>query len=310
MEPYGVGHRRPLFSISAGECRARVLKAGSPHLAVKSEFIDLTYFSGMKNLKILESDVRKNIVFEISTSRFKGREYVKGLVRELIYDGRTGRYTAESIFANGLARALAETVEVEKECLSTAQIQALIAQKTANCRYGLCLIASDRRTVQAYEELTDWACDLFYPASKNLANTLLISPAPDADLSGYRDIVFLDTPADMNILSLKGRKVFVNQDKCGYTMFDRISVSRERLLDIFSALRRSVATLFASTAEELACACDGLGFDRLEFIFAVNVFEELGLVEFNDGKLTVYRGVKADLTDSAIYKKVCLLQER
>ena len=134
MEPYGVGHRRPLFSISAGECKARVLKAGSPHLAVKSEYIDLTYFSGMKNLKILESDVRKNIVFEISTSRFKGREYVKGLVRELIYDGRTGRYTAESIFANALARTVTETVEVEQECLSTTQINALIAEKTANCR--------------------------------------------------------------------------------------------------------------------------------------------------------------------------------
>ena len=125
-----------------------------------------------------------------------------------------------------------------------------------------------------------------------------------------RDIVFLDMPLDMNIASLEGRKVYVNGEICGYTMFERLSVSRERLLDIFSALRRDVSALCGETAEELAYACDGLGFDKLEFIFALNVFEELGLVEFAEGRLTVYRGVKAELTDSAIYRKVCLLQKR
>ena len=53
---------------------------------------------------------------------------------------------------------------------------------------------------------------------------------------------------------------------------------------------------------------DGLGFDKREFIFALNVFEELGLVELGEGRLTVYRGVKAELTDSEIYRKVCALQ--
>ena len=41
MEPYGVGHRRPLFALSTGACVARPLKFGSPHLTVKSEYIDL-----------------------------------------------------------------------------------------------------------------------------------------------------------------------------------------------------------------------------------------------------------------------------
>ena len=310
MEPYGVGHRRPLFAISAGACVARPLKFGSPHLSVKSDYIDLTYFSGLKHLKIIESDVRKKIVFDVSVSHFKGRDYIKGLVRDLIYDGRTGRQASASIFANAVARSQGETVGVEHISLSTAETNELIEQKTAECRYGLCLIASDRKTLLSYEILKDWDCDLFYPASRNLGNTLIVSPAPDADLSGYRDIIFLDTPLDMNVSSLEGRTVYVNTEICGYTVFERLSVSRERLLDIFSALRRDVSALCGTTAEELAYTCDGLGFDKLEFIFALNVFEELGLVEFTDGRLTVYRGVKAELTDSAIYRKVCLLQNR
>lgn len=309
MEPYGVGHRRPLFSISAGACLARPIKAMSPHLSVKSEYIDLMYFSGAKHLKIIESDVKKDIIFEINVSKFKGREYIKGYIRDLLYDGRTGKGVIESIFANSIARFYSPTVGVEKEELSTAEVNDLIKRKQAECSYGLCLIASDRRTLRFYEDLEGFGCDLFYPSSRNLANALIVSPAPDADLSGFRDFIFLDTPSDFNIAALEGRKVFVNRDICGYKMFEGLDVARESLLEIFSALRRDVNSLAGETVEELALACDGLGFDKREFIFAVNVFEELGLVSFGEGRLTVYRGIKAELNDSKIYRKVCLLQQ-
>ena len=308
MEPYGVGHRRPLFSISAAACTARPVKAMSPHLSVKSPFIDLMYFSGLKNLKIIESDVRKDFIFEINVSHFKGREYIKGYVRDLLYDGKTGRNAAESIFANAISRAYGQTVGVDAVELSMEETLALIKQKQAECPYGLCLIASDRRTLHFYDGLESFGCDLFYPSSRNLANALIISPAADADLSGFRDFIFLDTPSDFNIAALEGRQVYVNRDICGYKMFETLDTQRESLLEIFSALRREVHLLNGETVEELAFACDGLGFDKREFIFALNVFEELGLVAFGEGRLTVYRGVKAELNDSMIYRKVCLLQ--
>ena len=309
MEPYGVGHRRPLFSISAGACTARMVKPMSPHITIKSDFIELMYFSGAKHLKIIESDVRKDFVFEINVSRYRGREYIKGYVRDLLYDGRTGRGAAESIFANAISRSYTQTVDVETVELTTEETKALIKQKAAECAYGLCLIVSDRRTLRYYEDLEKFGCDLFYPSSRNLANALIVSPAPDAPLSGYRDFIFLDTPSDFNITALAGTRVYVNGDICGYTMFEGLDVARESLLEIFSALRRDVNLLSGDTVEEIAFACDGLGFDKREFIFALNVFEELGLVERGDGRLTVYRGVKAELNDSAIYRKVCLLQK-
>ena len=308
MEPYGVGHKRPLFCISATACQARPVKMMSPHLSVKSEYIDLMYFSGIRNLKIIESDVKKQFIFDVNVSKFKGREYIKGYVRELLYDGKTGREVAESIFANAISRSYTEAVDLQTIECSTQEIKALIAQKKTECAYGLCLIASDRRTLRFYEGLEEFGCDLFYPSSRNLANALIISPAPDADLSGFRDVIFLDTPADYNITTLSGKTAYVNNEICGYKMFEGLDVARESLLEIFSALRRDVNVLCGDTVEEIAAACDGLGFDRREFIFALNVFEELGLVAFGDGRLTVYRGVKADLADSAIYRKVCNLQ--
>ena len=308
MEPYGVGHRKPLFSISAGACTARPVKAMSPHLSVRSEFIDLMYFSGAKNLKIIESDVKKHFIFEINLSKFRGREYIKGYVKDLLYDGRTGRETADSIFANAIQRAGGGDVDLEKFELSTEAIKELIAAKQEECAYGLCLIASDRRTLKFYEGLEGLGCDLFYPSSRNLSNTLIISPSTEADLSGYRDFVFLDTPSDFNLSSIAGRQVFVNRDICGYKMFEDLDANRESLLEIYSALRREVNTLNGENAEELADVCGSLGFDKKQFIFALRVFEDLGLVAFADGRLIVYRGQKAELMDSSVYRKVCALQ--
>ena len=308
MEPYGVGHRRPLFSISVGACTARPIKPMSQHLSVRSEYIDLMYFSGAKNIKIIESDVKKKLVFEINVSYFRGKEYIKGYVKELLYDGRTGRGAAENIFSNAISRFYSDSVGVAPEELSTEETVALIARKKKECPYGLCLIASDRRTLRFYEGLEEFGCDLFYPSSRNVSNALIVSPAADADLSGYRDFIFLDTPSDFNLKALEGRQVFVNREICGYKMFESLNTERESLLEIFSALRREIHVLNGETVEELAAACDGLGFDKREFIFALNVFEELGLVAFREGRLTVYRGIKAELGNSSIYRKVRLLQ--
>ncbi len=308
MEPYGVGHRKPLFFVSAGATSARPVKEMSPHLSVKSDFIDLMYFSGAKNLRIIESDVKKQFVFEITLSKFRGRKSVKGYVKELLYDGRTGRAAAESIFANALARSGAQEISLQTEILSTKEIQELIAQKRAECAYGLCLIAADRRTLKFYEGLEELGCDLFYPSTRNLSNQLIVSPATDADLSGFRDFIFLDTPADFNLTALEGRQVCVNGEICGYKPFESLDTARESLLTIYAALRREVASLRGENAEDLTNVCDGLGFDRKQFLFALRVFEELGLVAFEGGRLTVYRGVKAELSNSPVYRRVCALQ--
>ncbi len=310
MEPYGVGHRKPLFVFSAGSLSAKPIKVLSPHLSVKSGLIDLMYFSGAKHLKIIESDIEKKILFEIGLSKFKGRESVKGYIRDFLYDGRTGGSSvSERIFANAVNRFYAPEQNVTVLPLSTEEIKTLIKQKQQECAYGLCMIASDRRTLRFYEELNDFGCDLFHPSSRNLANELIVSPTADADLSGFSTVVFLDTPSDYNLSSLAGKTVYVNKEICGYKMFELLNADRETLLSIFAALRRDVNLLNGDTAEELAVACDGLGFDRREFIFALSVFEELGLVAFVDGRLTVYRGVKAELTDSAIYRKICSIHE-
>lgn len=308
LEPYGVGNKKPLFCVRAENCSVREVKPGSPHLSIRNEYIDLIYFGGAKQKRLLESDVEKYIVFECNFSRFKGREYVKGFVRDIVYDALSGNVSA-GIFANNMLRLSGERPEIFFERLNTQQTVALIRERVSACAYGLCLIASGKATLKAYPELKIRNVDLYKPSARNVANTILISPSPDVDLSAYSCIVFLDEPAEYNLATLSGRKVFVNGDLCGYKkMLRRIDTNREYLLNIFSSLRRQAASLMGSDCLEAARLTSSLGYDTYEFIFALSVFEELGLLSFEEGKIEIYRGVKVDLNDSRIYSRICRLK--
>jgi ssDNA-specific exonuclease RecJ len=49
-----------------------------------------------------------------------------------------------------------------------------------------------------------------------------------------------------------------------------------------------------------------LGTDKLQALFAIKVFEELGLITFENSKLNVIKGKKTQLTNSKLY---CLAAE-
>ncbi|MBQ5926782.1 MAG: single-stranded-DNA-specific exonuclease RecJ, partial [Clostridia bacterium] len=205
LEPYGVGHKRPLFSLTAEACDVKKTKIGSPHLSIKNENLEMMYFSGAKHLGLIGSDVKKQFVVEINVSKFKGREYIKGFVRDLVYDGMTGEEVSTDLFVGATQRMQTEEKNVSFTALSTVETEELIERKNKECAYGLCLVASDRDTVARYKNLKDFGLDLFYPMAKGNANTLIVSPAPDTDFSGYRDIVFLDVPTEINGLGLYGK---------------------------------------------------------------------------------------------------------
>ena len=44
--------------------------------------------------------------------------------------------------------------------------------------------------------------------------------------------------------------------------------------------------------------------DPVQALFALKVFEQLGLISFEGGKLTVYRGVRTELSNSPLYRLI------
>lgn len=92
LEPFGVGNKKPLFYYDAGVCDVRRLKEGTPHISIKNLGADVIWFSGEHALPYLQSDLKKQLVVDLSVSKFRDEEYVRANVKEMLYDTSSEEY--------------------------------------------------------------------------------------------------------------------------------------------------------------------------------------------------------------------------
>lgn len=302
LEPFGVGNRRPMFAAEEGALEALPLKPLSPHLSVKSDKIDFMYFGGAKYAYLLQSAAKKRCLFEYNVSKFRGKEYVKGFIRDVVLDASAGALCTEEIAVNNILTLTAPRVGCNESYLTCAEIDDILSQGKG---YGTVYIAGDYSTLARYKSLSSYPVDLFIPSDSSLSDSVLVSPQPAADLSGYRRAVFLDSlPSGVRLSSLAGKQVVICSDICGYGYFRRLPRAREELLKIFAYVSANSGAIGGENAAFAAFEVD-TGFTPAQTAFALCVFEELKLISFENGALSVFRGVKTELTNSSLYNLVC-----
>ena len=297
LEPFGVGNKRPVFMLEEGAADVRSGKSQSNHLSIKDERIELMFFGGGKFSALVESGAPKKLIFEYNVSTFRGKEYVKGFVRDIIYDRTAGRFASEEIALNGVC----SLIYGNNQCKPISKEQ--IEREMAECPdFGTLFIANEYEAVEEFANSNKLNVDLFVPSTRNFASVILVSPQPDADLSGYNRIIFIQNHSDA-LSGLSGAEVYVCSDGKIPSYIYSLSADRESLLKIFAALCANVNNIRGSSAAEVA-KYNSLGFSVVQTAFALNVFIELGLISFESGSLTIYRGIKTDLVKSPLYNRV------
>ncbi|MBR7186498.1 MAG: single-stranded-DNA-specific exonuclease RecJ [Clostridia bacterium] len=306
LEPCGMGNRRPLFFVEAGAVNASPLKPGSPHLSLELGGFEFVYFGGAKDLGILRSDLKKQLIFEYNVSHFRGKEYVKGFVRNVLYDGASGTDIELDALENRLR--LAAVAHAEAERMEEAELNELIGARIKECAYGLCAVVAERSSLTRFPALAGVGVDVFRPSSGSCANTVVYAPAGDCDLSAFREVILLDSP-DLRPVTGSARLI-ANASYADMGAIQRIDCSRETLLSIFAALRRydgvETGSSYADAARVLAL-CE---YSLEQVVFALAVFEELGLITLAEGRLKIVRGKKTELSNSVIYNTVSRIKER
>ena len=299
LEPCGVGNRRPLFSVEAGSLAANRLKEGSLHVAFRTGGAELVWFGGSRSLELLSCDLPKQIVFECGISRFRGSESVRGIVRDVLCLSGGGERTALYRFRTNLHRLAAEPVALRTVNESAAQLAARIRGAREQSRYGLLLLASECIPGSLAEACAGLEAELFRLAAPNVGNAVVLAPAADEDFSMYRDIVLLDPDAGRGVASLAGRTVYVlAEEEC--SPFAGLDTSREAFAAIYRALRAGVPGENSAAAALAQDFCS-----PRQFVFAAEVFAELGLLRAEGGVLrSVASGSKTELKHSAIYRGV------
>ncbi len=293
LEPFGMGNKRPLFCTSAEGLDVSLVKPGSTHLSFTLKGFSFMYFGGLKDRRLLESDLKKNIVYEFNLSTFRGREYLKGFVRGVLCDGLSGKKAELDAFERRM-RTLGRSPQ--GETLSASALNTLLEERLAACPYGLAAVCFSRQALRTFPALENVPVDVYRLSSTNVCNTLLYAPEEGCDLSSYRDVVFLDAPADG--IDTGRARVYLDGDPVASPLAE-CDTARETLLKIFAAVRG--AGLRGESLADIAYAAKGLGFGELQLLFALLVFEELGLVVLDGGVLRTVRGERKDLMDSSIY---------
>lgn len=237
-------------------------------------------------------------------SRFRGREYIRGFVRDVIYDSDCGAYAGDYIAANAVMRAALPSANLSPEYKTCEEIDRIMGQESAG--YGTLYVAEEYSTLAKYKNSKKYFADIFNLSSRNLADTIIVAPRPDCDFSGYRRIIWLDRPFSVPFASTEGKEVIICSDTDGTAPLKSLDCSREGLLSVFAYLAANAGNIEGATAEEVAFSSK-LPFAAGQLLFALKVFEELGLISFDDMHLVVYRGVKTDLKNSALYSAVAQL---
>lgn len=297
LEPCGVENPRPLFAEYVGNAYATPLKYGSPHLSLKTNNFDFIYFNGVDDMKILNSDVVKALIYEPSASVFNGKKYAKGYVKSYKTEARFDDYTDFLLFSSQLDSISAKTETYTEIDEKTTEEYIERAKREI---FGTLFIACSSKTVKHYEEqLRGLDVTTYSTCKKSNLSTVCLGIKGEITAL-YSHIVFLDKPLNVSLNLPYDVEISVNVSHNGFDC-QGVTADRKTLGEIYLALKKSEKKF---TSIEDAAAVAGNGYGLKEIAFAVKVFRELGLIEAKGGKFYAVHGAGKSLNDSEIYRVV------
>lgn len=289
LEPFGTGNKKPIFLLSERDTQAKLLKEGSPHVTVKSSNLDMIYFNGANNLEMLSLDLKKDILVEINTSNYNGREYVKGFIKKVYSEFDVTENLVIKAYKNALISLIGGRYR-GNEC----EVESLIDGATAN-GFGRLFIITNPLNYDKFEALKRFEVYPITLTVKGGKNAVLIgADLLNTDLSDYEELVFIDKPLGQ-IYAHKNQRVFVG----GLNSFDikSLYIERDELGSIFRDITQKAKS--GMTYDEIVSTAT----HKEQTVFALEVFKELDFIEEN-GFIFVKKTEKKDLISSKIYKAV------
>ena len=299
LEPFGVGNRKPLFALNVKECHCRPSKIASSHLSVKCGTQEFMYFSGKKHEKLLKSAINKKLIFDYSISVFRGKEQIKGYIRDVIYSSDEADKISRFASLNTVNVAALNTVKSNVKYIDKNDAQA--ALKSCG-EYGTAFVANQPSTLKKYD-LCGVEVNLFTLSASCLSTVIVVSPLADTDLSGFEKIIYLDDPKCVTLPSIEGKTVEVCNEVDGLTSLNQLDTDREKLLSAFRFMSTNSANLFGYDLEDMVLS-GPLSSSPMQSLFALKVFEQLNLITFEEGRIYPNKGVKTQLNNSPLYNFV------
>ena len=296
LEPFGTGNRKPLFSVKATDLFVMPIKLGSPHLSIKTQYIDMLYFNGVSKKELLSSGAQKQIIFEPNVSVFNHEESLKGYVKDIDYIIEPSEKIILDCFRESLLTAANDN---DDYLFISEHMTGDLVEEFSNEHFGTIFAFYNPDNIKKYPLLTGLDKSLYATTNKNLVNNVVVG-ITGHNVSGYRKIIYLDRPLG-NVPALDFKETFINRSERAYP-YTKLDTTKQTFAGIFKKIRDKEYSK-AETSVDFALKWD-IGHSKMQVIFALEVFIELGIFYFNKGYLRYNPTIKTNLDSSKIFTEV------
>ncbi len=297
LEPFGIANRRPVFAINAVETNSAPIKVGSPHLSIHTPYIDMLYFNGANISSLLNMPFEKVIMFEPNVSVFNREESLKGYVKDIEYVIDPTPEAKLCAYRESLLTALNDNDDYLY--VSEEMTKKLISDCEAT-HFGTVFAVYNMDTLADFPSVSALDRYIYVSAGRNLSNNVVVGLNGN-NVKGYKKIVYLDRPLG-NVHYLEDvNETFINRGRRAYNYGD-LDCSKDTFAEIFRKICR-MGPVSASSSVDFALKYP-LGHKKMQVVFVIEVFVELGIFSFQRGFLRYDSNVKSSLSASKIYTEV------
>lgn len=310
LEPVGSDNRKPLYAAKIKNVNALAVKEGSPHVTFRTEYIDMTYFYGERDLDMLNFPIDKTVAFEPALSLFNGKEYLKGYVRAVDFAEPACKTLSvcgqndedERLRLECFRNYLLGAFESGAACktLDNGAIAALIERESQTD--GVIFAVNNPATLSRYPALCGREVNALYPKRASTKNAVVLA-LKYFENSGYKKVVYLDEPT-FGYPKIKG----IEQTVCsGDKAFGgQLNLSREAFAKCFSLFKYN--KFYGKSSADVALSIKDDELSGEQIVFCLEVFIELKIFYFSQGALVYDKTVKSDLNNSLLYRAAANLQ--
>ncbi len=314
LEPTGNSFTRPLFKISASDLSVALCKSNINHTTITTKSgLQIFAFNFYNRLHYAMGEGAKDMIVELQVNSFGGREYPRGVLREIAPDNLyINDETARSVYVN--------YTEFSADCDDAKYTQydkASLSEIVGKSPFGTLVVAFDR---QNYDEFVSHCgadaavvFDYMFSSAKNNYTRLIVAPDFKSEimLSAYDKIVFLDKPVTDGLIAYLNKntkaEIFVPKDEGRARFVKGLDVSRLTLGKYYDYIRKNPdisASNIYSYMKSLKNREPEI--DLPELTLAIRAFSELGLIREESGKyrLSIVKGEKRELSESNVLQQV------
>ena len=297
LEPFGTGNKKPVFAIRTSETKAMPIKAGSPHLSIRTEYIDMLYFYGAGNEGMISLPFEKQILFEPNVSVFNREESLKGYVKDIEYVIDPSVETKLCAFRESLLTALNDN---DDYLYVSDDMTASLVSAAEREHFGTIFALYNIENLKKYPALEKMERYLHLSAGRNLVNNVVVGFSGN-QIKGYRKIVYLDRPLGKVNYVEDMPETFINRTNWAFNYAD-LDVRKETFADIFRRISK-LGRVFVNSTVDFVLKYD-LGYKKMQTLFVLEVFMELGFFTITRGALRQVQNAKSPLSMSRIYQEV------